>query len=146
MPSRPKQTMAYTTEIPVRFGDIDHARVVYYPRFFHMFHRAFERWFDEALGISYPEVVQRVGFPSVHVETDFRKTLSYGESARITIEVVKVGSKSLTLKYTLHRVPDGELSAEATITTVCIDGDFKSTTIPDDLRDRFEKYKASQGE
>ena len=126
----------YSTEFIVYWGDLDHARVVYYPQFFHMFHRAMEDWFADALGVPYPEVVKRVGFPSVHVETDFRKPLAYGDHVRIHVDIVKIGSKSLTLKYTAYRMPDDELSAEATITTVCIDEKFNSTKIPGDLREK----------
>ena len=45
----------FTCEIPVRFGDVDHARIVYYPRFFHFCHVAMEEAFRDALGISYPD-------------------------------------------------------------------------------------------
>jgi len=135
---------SYSTEFTVYWGDLDHARVVYYPQFFHMFHRAMEDWFADAVGVRYPEVVKRVGFPTVHVETDFRSPLAYGDHVRIHVDVVKVGSKSLTLKYTAYRLPAGELSALAVITTVCIDENFKSTRIPDDLREKFDVCKAAQ--
>ena len=38
--------MAFKTSLRVRFGDEDHAQIVYYPRFFHFFHCAFEDFFD----------------------------------------------------------------------------------------------------
>ena len=34
--------MKFSAEFSVRFGEVDQARVVYYPRFFHYFHQAFE--------------------------------------------------------------------------------------------------------
>ena len=34
--------MAFVYATPVRFADVDHAGIVYYPRFFHLFHLAFE--------------------------------------------------------------------------------------------------------
>ncbi len=39
--------MAFHTRIKVRFGDEDHAGIVYFPRFLHFFHCAFEDFFDE---------------------------------------------------------------------------------------------------
>ena len=65
--------MKFSAEFSVRFGEIDQARVVYYPRFFHYFHQAFEEWFARALGVSYPDLVlkENIGFPSVRVETEF---------------------------------------------------------------------------
>ena len=135
--------MIYKIEFPVRFGDVDHARVMYYPRFFHYFHQAFESWFSDALGVSYPELVtkQNIGFPSVKVETEFKKPLRYGDRVRIELELVNVGSKSITCQYTATRLPDDVLCARATITTVAIDNDtFKSIAIPDQWRDRFRRF------
>lgn len=141
--------MKYAAEFAVRFGDIDYARVVYYPRFFHYFHQAFERWFEEALGVSYPELVkaQNIGFPSVHVETDFAAPLRYGDRVRVEIEVVAVGTKSLTLQYTAVRLPDGVVAARARVTTVAIHNDsFKSVAIPEEWRQRFERFRSRRDE
>jgi 4-hydroxybenzoyl-CoA thioesterase len=136
--------MKWSTELPVRFGEIDQAGVVYYPRFFHYFHQAFEEWFRQALGTSYPDLVLKegIGFPSVRVETEFMQPLRYGDRARVQIEVLEVGTKSLTLRYELFRMPDHILSARATITTVAIDNNsFTSVAIPDTWRERFERFK-----
>ena len=135
--------MKFATELPVRFGEIDHARVVYYPRFFHYFHQAFEEWFAQALGVSYPELVNgdRIGFPSVRIETEFLKPLRYGERVRVEIEVAEIGRTSLTLRYTAVRLPDGATSARATIKTVAIDDDFTPVPIPPVWRQRFEAFR-----
>ena len=37
--------MPFEFATPVRFADVDHAGIVYYPRFFHYFHMAFEELF-----------------------------------------------------------------------------------------------------
>jgi 4-hydroxybenzoyl-CoA thioesterase len=139
--------LTYAAEFPVRFGEIDHARVVYYPRFFHYFHQAFERWFEEALGVSYPELVngQNIGFPAVRVETDFTAPLRYGDRVRIEIELAEIGDKSITLRYTAIRLPDGVVSARARITTVAIDNDsFQSIAIPQEWRERFEHFRSGR--
>ena len=36
--------------LPVRFADVDHAGIVYYPRFFHYFHVAFEELWRARIG------------------------------------------------------------------------------------------------
>jgi 4-hydroxybenzoyl-CoA thioesterase len=118
--------VTYAAEFPVRFGEIDLARVVYYPRYFHYFHQAFEQWFEEALGVSYPELVnaQNIGFPSVHVETDFKAPLRYGDRVRVEIEVVEIGTR---------------------VTTVAINNDsFKSIVIPPEWRERFERFRSGR--
>lgn len=138
--------MKFSTELPVRFGEIDQAGVVYYPRFFHYFHQAFEEWFRQALGVSYPDLVlkEKIGFPSVRVESEFLTPLRYGDRARVQIEVLEVGTKSLTLRYELYRMPDDVLCARATIKTVAIHNDtFTSVAIPDQWRERFERFRSA---
>jgi 4-hydroxybenzoyl-CoA thioesterase len=135
--------MIFSIDLPVRFGEIDQAHVVYYPRFFHIFHQAFEEWFGGALGVSYADLVnkERIGFPSVKLETEFRRPLRYGDTARVEIELVELGTRSITTRYKLTRLPDGEVSARATIKTVAIDNDtFEAMEIPDRWRERFEKF------
>jgi 4-hydroxybenzoyl-CoA thioesterase len=138
--------MKFATELPVRFGEIDQAGVVYYPRFFHYFHQAFEEWFHHALGVSYPDLVLKegIGFPSVRVESEFLTPLRYGDRARVQIEILEVGRASLTMRYELFRMPDDILSARATIKTVAIDnGSFTSVPIPDAWRERFERFRTA---
>ncbi|MGB0679212.1 MAG: acyl-CoA thioesterase, partial [Polyangiales bacterium] len=67
------KSMAFVTDIPVHFADVDHAQVVYYPRFFDFFHRAFEA-FLRAQGHSLRHIidVDGVGLPVVHAEADYR--------------------------------------------------------------------------
>jgi 4-hydroxybenzoyl-CoA thioesterase len=135
--------MTFAHEITVRFGDIDQARVVYYPVFFHYLHETFEEWFDKALGVSYPRLVldENIGFPSVRVETEFRKPLPYGERVRVELSLAEVGTRSLTVEYHVVRLSDGETSARARVTTVAIDNDtFRSVPIPAPWRERFERF------
>ncbi|HEU4364279.1 MAG TPA: thioesterase family protein [Candidatus Krumholzibacteria bacterium] len=136
--------MTFSAEFDVRFGDIDHARVVYYPRFFHYFHQAFEEWFGRALGVSYPDLVlkENVGYPSVRVESEFLRPLRYGDRIRVDLELLDVGRTSITVRYTLVRLTDGEVSARATIKNVAIDNDtFEPVVISEAWRGRFERFR-----
>ena len=135
--------MAYTLRLPVRFGDIDHAGIVYYPRFFHFFHIAFEEFFQAEVGITYPDLLnkERVGFPSVHIEVDFRSPLAYGDQMEITLSILKVGRSSLTARYDLRKAGHAEPSATATVVTACVDmRTFKSMEIPAQMRPLLERH------
>ena len=44
--------MAFRSQLKIRFGDIDRAGIVYYPRFMHYFHVALEEFFAGKLGMS----------------------------------------------------------------------------------------------
>ncbi len=134
--------MPFRTSIQVRFGDVDHAGIVYYPKYYIYFHEAFEDFFNVS-HCSYYELLdkQRIGFPTVHVETDFKQPLRYGDSLDIGLHVPRLGQRSLTLHYEGHRHRDGVHCVSADITLSCIDMDtFKSRDIPPDLRDLFTRF------
>src|SRR5688572_24446692 len=123
----------------VRFGDVDHAGIVYYPRFFEYFHTAFEEMIDAVTGGDYRQMVdgRHIGFPAVHVQTDFKKPLRFGDQIEIEVTSHRVGQKSVTLKY--RALKDGELHAESYVTCACMDmTQFRSMLLPDDLRQAFE--------
>ena len=46
-----KIIMAFRSKLKIRFGDIDRAGIVYYPRFMHYFHVAKEEFFAAELGV-----------------------------------------------------------------------------------------------
>lgn len=133
--------MAFRTRVLVRFSDIDPAGVVYFPRFLHYCHTAMEDFFADELGMSYARLFaeHRCGFPAVHLETDFRRPLRYGDTVEIEVEIVKVGRTSVTWRYTLRTGAQmAELAAEAEIVTACIDLDrFRARVVPDWLVEAF---------
>jgi len=134
--------MAYTTRVRVRFGDEDHAQIVYYPRFFNFFHIAFEDFFGDQ-GHPYQQVldVDGVGFPTVHIETDFSRTLRFGDIFEVEVTVEKIGRTSALFHYVGRK--QGEVAAEARMTVVCVDmKTWQPVPIPDKYRALFEKNRA----
>ncbi len=92
--------------LPVRFADVDHAGIVYYPRYFHMFHVAFEELWRERLGArAYVAMLdhERIGFPAVRAECDYRAPLRFGDTAVIAVSVAKLGGKSIHFRYDVFR-------------------------------------------
>ena len=67
--------MRFRARLSVRFGDIDHAGIVYYPRFLHYFHVALEEFFSRRLGRPYHRCLddERVGLPTVRLEIDLNR-------------------------------------------------------------------------
>jgi 4-hydroxybenzoyl-CoA thioesterase len=132
--------MAFATTVEVRFGDCDPAGIVYYPVLYHYCHVAFEDTWRGALGIPYPELVgkHRIGFPTVHVETDFVSPARYGDRVAITVGVLKVGTTSVTFQY--EGSVEGRIVLRSTHTTVCLDLDaFDRRPIPDPFRDALAR-------
>ena len=133
--------MAFRSLLKIRFGDIDHAGIVYYPRFLHYFHVALEEFFGQELGIDYPILIDehRLGLPTVHFETDFRRPMRYGDRFEVEVKVLNVGKTSITFGYRVFKRGEKEPLVEGHNVTVCLDMDrFKKRDIPDWLRQRLE--------
>ena len=134
--------MAFRSLLKIRFGDIDHAGIVYYPRFLHYFHVALEEFFGLQLGIEYPILIDeyRIGLPTVHLETDFRRPLRYGDQIEVEVSVLKIGKSSITFGYRVFKSRKEQPLIEGHNVAVCLDMDtFEKRDIPNWLRQRLEK-------
>ena len=122
---------------PVRFADIDHAGIVYYPRFFHYFHVAFEELWRARIGpAAYSEIIDkdRIGFPAVRAECDFKAPIRFGDTADIEVTVPRLGSRSITFRYRIFRASDRALCAEGQVVCAVVDlAKFVSVPVPDDV-------------
>jgi 4-hydroxybenzoyl-CoA thioesterase len=134
--------MKHIVQQTVRFGDVDGAGIVYYPRFFNYFHVAFEDFFNRNAGVPYDQILakERVGFPTVHVETDFGIPLRHGDAIDVEMTVSKIGKSSFTSTYRVLRA--GKLCARAEITTATVDLDqMQAIPIPDKYRAALERIR-----
>ncbi|MCA9671174.1 MAG: acyl-CoA thioesterase [Myxococcales bacterium] len=132
--------------MPIRFADVDHARILYYPRFFHLFHQAFEDFFNDHLEQPYAHVlgVEKVGFPAVHAEADYYFPLRFGDVAEVELTIEKIGTKSATIVYSVRREVNQTLCCRGQVVVVSINMDtLEGMPIPDKYRQLFEEYKAA---
>lgn len=132
--------MLFTLRLPVRFGDCDPAGFVYYPVLFHYFHVGMEEFFAQRCGVKYAALMaeQRLGFPTVKVQTEFVAPLMYGDELDLTVTVAAVGRSSVTLNYRIVRVRDEAECALSSQVHVCMDLDSRrAATIPAALRNAF---------
>ena len=127
----------------VRFADVDHAGIVYYPVFYHYFHVAFEELFRERMGAAaYLKLLDedKVGFPAVHSECDYKSPLRFADSAETEIALDRMGTKSVTLRYRVSRCNGEErtLAAEGRVTCAVTDLEaFRAIEPSEGLRDLF---------
>lgn len=113
--------MSFRYERPVRFADEDHAQIVYYPRFFHFFHEAFEEMFA-AQGIPYRQCLdENVGWPAVHAEADYKRPVRFGDRLGIVVSIARIGETSVTCEYVGTRVGDVEPAVTGKIVVACLD-------------------------
>ena len=137
----------FSYTFPVRFADVDHAGIVYYPRFFHYFHTAFEEFFRHHMGAgAYVDLLdrRRIGFPAVRSECDYKIPVRFGDLLRADMTIERLGSKSIRFRYRLYRIEGAkagageELSADGVVVCVVTDlANFRGVEIPEDLRQLF---------
>lgn len=128
--------------MPVRFADVDHAGIVYFPTFFHYFHVALEELFRQRLGPrAYVELldVERIGFPAVSASCDFKAPLRFGDTIDVDLSVARLGSRSVTFRYRVYRHDQAGaervLAAEGTSTSAIVQLDaFRAVPLTDVLR------------
>ena len=134
--------------LQVYWGHCDPAGIVYFPRFFDMFHEAMETWFAACLQAPYEEVIVRrkIGFPSVHTEADFQKPTAFGEWITVELTLEHLGRSSMRLSYRILGKHAGDV--RGTGATVCavmdLDPDSprfrRSMPLPDDLRSAMRAF------
>lgn len=138
--------MAFRTFLTIRFGDIDHAGIVYYPRFLHYFHVALEEFFPAKLGIEYPTLINehRIGLPTVHLETDFKRPLRYGDKIEVEVGVREVGRTSISFSYRVFKPGDEVPLIVGSNIVVCTDMEkFKKIEVPGWLRQTLKACQSA---
>ncbi len=136
--------MPFRAPIKVCFSDIDNAGIVYYPRFMHYFHLAMEEFFASEMGIEYADVLHKrnLSLPTVHLESDFRRRLRYGDRISMEVRVIDIGKSSITWGYRGYR-GNGleEMVVEGQNVTVCVKRDtFEKIEVPGWLRQGLTSY------
>jgi len=132
--------MSFTTSLKVRFGDIDHAGIAYYPNLYHYLHIAFEEFFEEHVGITYPDLLdkERIGFPTVRVATEFVEPIRYGDILSIRISVPRIGISSADILFEATRMEGSPPCIVSRQTVVAVDmRTFRPVPIPPRLRESF---------
>lgn len=128
---------AYEVVLPVRFGQVDYAGIMFYPRFFDNFHAVFEDMFGALLGVPYMSILKdrRLGFPTVTISTEFRRPFRFGEPMRLRITCTRLGRSSIEFLYRGYNGGEAEPSVEARGTVVTVDLDtLQPVETPPDIR------------
>ena len=129
---------SYDTILQVRFGHVDPAGIVYFPRIYDYLHDVFEELWEKHVGQRYYHLLleKKVGFPLVHSSVDFKSPLRFGDRPLVSVTCFKLGRTSLGLRYVFRL---GEtLILEAQQVTACIDVDtMNPVAIPDPFRAKF---------
>lgn len=130
-------TALHVFRYAIGFADVDAAQILYFPRYLHLCHLAFEDLFNQKGLVSYATLIKTngFGFPAVQVEATFKRPIEYGDTVAIELNTEKIGNTSLTTSYSFFVGSDVDAKFIARITTVYTDlAARKAVTIPPDLR------------
>jgi 4-hydroxybenzoyl-CoA thioesterase len=97
----PPVTVAHTTTRQVRWGDVDAAGIVFYPRFFEWYDLGCETLFA-SLGLPWPELFPAhgiVGVPIVESGSRFTSPARYGDTLAIRAVVAWVKTTTFRMEY-----------------------------------------------
>ncbi len=135
----------YHRQFLLTFGEVDWARILYFPNLFHICHSTLEAWFAEQSGQHYAVILseRRIGFPTVHIAADFVKPMPYGITLDIAMHVTRLGSSSVSLTYLVRAVGETAIRARVRHVVACVDMEvFSAIPLPTDLRDAFARFLA----
>jgi len=132
----------------IHFSECDPAGIVFYPQYFVLFNDLMEAWFDELLPEGYHGLIgtRRIGVPTVHLDVDFKAVSKMGEIVWLSLDVLRIGNKSLSLAWQCAGT-DGavRMAAQQTIVTTSLDT-HRAIAIPEDLRTAIECSANAAGE
>ncbi len=132
----------FTYERPVRFPEVDAARMVFFARFLEYCHDALEALFGGLPGgYAHLTMVRDIGIPTVRAEIDYTAPLRYGDIAMIEVGVLRLGSRSVTFRHRISRKADGVRCANVSHTVVLSHiSRLETVPIPDDVRTLLESF------
>jgi 4-hydroxybenzoyl-CoA thioesterase len=138
----------FVRERRIRFSDCDPAGIVFFPQYFVMLNGLVEDWVDEALRVGYRNLVvgRRVGLPTVRLEADFKAVSYLGDPVALSLEVERIGQRSLTLRVrcTGQGLEDLRMSIRQVIVTTSLET-HRPIDIPSDLREAIERFAPAAG-
>ena len=133
---------AFARERLIRFSDCDPAGIVFYPQYFVMFNGLVEDWVDEGLGMGFRTLVieRRIGLPTVRLEADFRAVSQMGDRVELSLQVERLGSRSLTLDSRCTSADNGQLRMQMrqVLVTTSLES-HQAVEIPHDVREAIER-------
>lgn len=122
----------------VEFVDTDMAGIMHFANFFR-FMESTEHAFFRSLGLSIDMEIdgQRVTFPRVHAECDYKSPLRFEDEVEVHLRIRERRAKSVAFDFTFRKSDSDSISATGSVTAVCVvvgtDGRMKAANIPESI-------------
>lgn len=129
------ETFSFTTEIPVRYRDLDPEG--------HVNHAVYVS-FLELTRVRYMRAVIDAGIDDLnavvaHLEIDYKRPIAIGETVTVALGVTDLGRSSVTMAYEVRA--DGDVAATAETVMVRVDDDGNATPMPEAWRATIREYE-----
>jgi len=134
------KVVKFETEHKVRFGEVDGANIVFYPRYFEMISAAVEDWFSGPLEYPFDKmhVEDKAGIPLAKIECNFHAPSRLGDLLKFQLGVVSVGKSSVSLRIEVSANGEKRLAANLTFVFVStVSGQITSKPVSKDLRNKM---------
>jgi YbgC/YbaW family acyl-CoA thioester hydrolase len=131
----------YKTEIRVRWSETDPEQVVYFANYFTYFAIA-EGDFVRSLGLSYRELAENQGinFPRIEAFCQYESPAKYDDLLEVYVWIKDITEKTITFGFEIFRKGEEKRLVNGFIKAICVNKEFKSTKIPEDI---FKKFKSA---
>ncbi len=121
----------------IYYYDTDAGGIVYYGRYLCYLEEA-RTEFLEQRGLSVQMFKDRgLGYAVRQCNVSYRSPARYGDTLSCTATLKKATAAQLVFDQNITDHKDGRLVAEAEVTLVCLNADFKPTPVPDDLKEKL---------
>jgi len=135
----------FQTAHRIRFSECDPAGIVFYPQYFVLFNDLLEAWVDSLVPEGFAGYIgqRRYGLPTVHLEAEFKAISRMGDNVTLSLEVIRLGGKSLTLALACI-AQDGQIrmSVKQTVVTTSLQT-HTAIAIPEELRRALQEPASS---
>ena len=121
----------------IYYHDTDAGGIVYYGQYLCYLEEA-RTEFLEQTGLSVGIFKERgLAYAVRECHIVYKSPARYGETLVCLASLKKVTAAQLIFDQTIHDKKDGRLIVEAEVSLVCLNTEFKPTTIPEDLKEKL---------
>ncbi len=136
--------MSFEHHLKARFYEVDRAGIIFFGRFYEYCHAALEELLEAMFG--HPASIFEThgfGMPLVHSEADYKRPTRMGDNLRITVDVERVGAKSITFHYVVYGDQDDRRCDVRLIHCFVDLATFDAIAMPDVFLDGLKKVGLS---
>ena len=121
----------------IYYHDTDAGGIVYYGQYLCYLEEA-RTEFLEQQGLSVQIFKDRgLGYAVRQCNITYKSPARYGDTLVCLAKLKKATAAQLVFDQTIHDKKDGRLIVEAEVSLVCLNVDFKPTSIPEDLKEKL---------